>query len=289
MGRILSDGRRGHNGGVTQSVFLKHKGKYDSLSSRKSKLASDEKQFWKDADDDGITKGDFKWALKQESLTAAERAASHNNRRAYLKFLGHGELSEAMVEVDENAFDEVGKTPEEREAHWRDHGKRHGLEGKGLDVAMGKHTTDSEAGQWIQQGWAEGQAELAKGIKPKPADETAKGKRGAGKTSSDAEAGKLSGGVQPQPEPEAAKARGRKGGVSYRHDPEKRKVYEISIADAIPEGSVNITRPEYDKLKSQYAAEEEEAWQQTAPTGDGEQPPTPGDDGFDDPPTPEAA
>lgn len=280
MTKILSEGKGavGHNGGrISQKAFLKLNGDFDALESRAAKLRADRGAFWKRAKEDGLDRVGFEWARKQASLDAAERAAAHNTRYAYLKYLGFEDIAAGMSEVDENASDEIGLTEEQREAKWRDHGKRAGLAGATLSSAdvMKGHDPNSDVGRWIIAGWEAGQAELAKEIKP--ADKA-----------SDA-GGKLTGGVQPKDEPEvaAAKRRGRppKSGLTYWHNPETRKVFEVTLPDSGPEGAVAITRPEYEKLQAEYAKAEQEAWEQSAPD-DGGGPPSPDDDGFGQSPSP---
>lgn len=283
--KVLND----HNGGVTENTFFHHVRALEDLKKQATSVAGKIRAQKKLAKDDGLDIGDLDWAMKQRAKTLADQVASHNRRTAYLRFwkmpLG------AQIDFVDEINDETAMTDEQRQEKWENDGYVAGLEGKGMDVALGDHDPNSIAGRFILEGWRRGQEKLGKGIKkkdpePKPAKEKATAKEAA------APANEKPARAGPQDEPEVAEAkkRGRPKtkGVTYWHHPEIKKVYEIdAVSEAAPEGAVSVTRPEYDELKAKYAAELEADWDDGAPKGEEEQPPAPGgSDADEQPPAP---
>lgn len=265
MSRVLNAGTNGS--GPSEAVFFKHQKAFDDLLKQKSSLLALEKKCKKLADDDGVN-----WDVLKRINTIRSKGASgileetkmRNLETLFLRYMKHP-LGEQLQIIDESAInDDTNLTEEEREEKWRGVGEVAGKQAKGLDIVMEGHDPNSDTGRWIREGWEKGQAANAAGIKKKPA-ETSKPKS------------------KPKDEPEVleAKKRGRpkQGGVSYWHDAEKGKVYEVGVSDATPEGSKSITREEYTKLKAEYDAKDQGDWENSAPDPDN-------NDGFDSPPSP---
>lgn len=286
--KVLND----HNGGVSESTFFHHMRQKNDLDSRKAKLAGDTKNWKKQAKDDGIDLGDLEHALKIGKLSIEEQIASHNRRVAYLRFMKRP-IGEQISFIDETVPDETGLTDEQREKKWTDIGFVAGAEGKNMADVMSGHDPNSETGRWITAGWEKGQADISKGIKKGPAKQDK-----ADEKANDVDAGKTK--PKHEPEVEEAKKRGRPkktDGVSYYHNPETRKVFEIKVSDAVPEGAVSITKPEYEKLAAEYAAAEKAEWEEAQKAKAADEPPSSGDeppsseddsgsdDGWGEPPT----
>lgn len=266
MSRILNAGANG--GGPSEGVFFKHWNARRDLNSQKMALAAKLKKAKKAAEDDGVDWGDLDAIGKIHnagSTAALEFAKKQNARKLFLSYLKNP-TADLMQFIDEStiASDEAFLSDEERQAKWRGIGEVAGKEGKSLDVVLEGHDPNSDTGRFIREGWEAGQAELAKGIKKKKADQT-----------EDKPA-------KPVDEPEVIDVKARKkkstGGVSYWHNPETKKLYEVTVSDATPEGAVAITRAEYNKLKDEYAAAESDDWESSAPSSN---------DGFDSPPSAE--
>lgn len=288
MSRVLS---AGDNGGITENVFFEHVRAMEEIQKRKMKLMADEKAAKKLAKEDGIDLEDLKTVQRERAMSLAEQIASHNRKTQYQRFFKMP-IGQHINIVDENFSDETGLTDEEREAKWVGFGQVAGLEGKSLNEVLSGHDPNADTGRWITTGWEKGQATLGSKIRQKKADpapeKKADSKPAAAATTQPEKA------EAPKSEPEAdqAKRRGRppKNGVTYWHNPELKKVFEVSSADAPPKDAVSITKPEYEKLSHEYAKAAEDDWDQASPSKD-ETPPAPGseaDDDWNTPPAPSA-
>lgn len=292
MSKILSD----HNGGVSENTFFHHVRELENIAKQEMSLKAKKKAQMKAAKEDGIDVDDLKWAQKERARSEHERRASHNRRVSYLRFF-KVRTGVDMNFIDETVDDDTGLNEAEREDKWTNFGFVGSREGKGLADVMQGHDPNSDTGRWITAGWERGQAENAKPIKKK---------------SSDTDTGKMNGGVKPaaeakdagpkhEPEVETAKRRGRppKDGITFWHKEETKQVFKVSAADAPPEGAKNITKKEYERLAAEYEQSEKAAWEGAAPAGDAGQAPAPDegappapdgdDDGWDTPPSPDAA
>lgn len=267
MSKVLND----HNGGVSETTFFHHVRQKSALDKRKAALAGDYKSWKKQAKDDGIDLNDLEYALRIDAMSLAEQVASHNRRVTYLKFMKKP-IGSQLSFIDESVSDETGLTDEQREKKWTDIGYTEGARGASLVDAMTGHDPNSDTGRWITAGWEAGQASLAKGFKKGPVVTNG-------------------GGAE---EPKLKRGRPAKNsGVIYMHDMEKRKVYEIGVADARPEGATPITKEEYASLRSAYEKAEDEGWDDAAPPPPADErvdervdAPTPVDD-WSDPPAPD--
>ena len=281
MSRVLTDAPAGigHNGGQpTEESFFRRLRELNDLEQQDMRLKAKKKQWKKDTKDDGIDIDDLMYAKKLGNLSLEEQIASHNRRLTYLKYMKRPIASQINI-IDPAFTDETGLSDEQREEKWQNIGYVGGREGKSLSDVMSGHDPNGDTGRWITAGWEAGQAENAKGIKKGPA-----------KKSSDAETGKLTGGVSdtkpesgatPQTvDSESPKRRGRppkNPGVTYWHREDVKKVYEVPQSDAPPEGAANITKAEYESLKAKYDAENDDDWDSSGPASD--DPPSPGEDG----------
>jgi hypothetical protein len=264
MAKVHAD----HNGGLSESTFFHHLKIRDDLERQAMGIKAKQKAAEKSASDDGIDIAALKQVLKDRAIPVAERIKRFNQANLYRRFLGQPE-GKMLPVLDENFNEDIGLTDEQREEKWRQHGYIGAREGKGLTDVMGDHDPNLAAGRCIREGWEKGQAENAKGIKA-----TAK-KPDPVEPAAPADEGK----VVPKDEPEVAEAkkRGRPPkakGLTYWHKPDARKVYEVSQADAPPEGAVNITKEEYEALKAQYEKADEDDWDSVAPAG-ADAPPAP--------------
>ena len=273
MSRVLGEGAKpsGFNGdGPTEATFFKHQRAYEAIESDKASLRGKVKKAKKAAADDGVDWDDLKDLSGLRGSGAAEAEAARLQRMA--RYLGYmkNPLAAVLATMSEFKTDETSLTEEEREKKWRDHGYVGSREGKGLDQVLEGHDPNGDTGRWIRSGWEAGQKENAAPIK-EPAK--AKGKEKPDTVKADDK-------PKPQPEPEVAAANKKaaskaKPGVVYYHNVEAKKVLELDQHAVFPEGYVPITRPEFEKLKAEYAAAENAAWEDSRPpAGDG--------DGFED-------
>lgn len=257
----------GDNGGVTEGTFFHHVRAIEDIKKQQSGLSGKMRQAKAKAKDDGIDIQDLEWALKQRAQSAEQQRKSHNNRVAYLKFMKMP-IAEHLGAITEEISDEIGMSEEDRQKKWENDGYVAARQGDGRDKNPHDDPNSLGARYWFT-GWERGQAENAKGIKKKPADKPA------------APAAEK---AKPQHEPEVQAASGRKAkakGVSYWHNAETKKVYEVDSSQANPEGAVAIKREEYETLKAQYDKELEDDWNAKADAGEGE-----GEEAPEDPPAP---
>ena len=289
MARVLA-----HNGGVTEKVFFDFEREYSSLKSQASAIAGKMRALKKRATDDGLDVEEFEYQRKRRDRPIEERRKAYENGRLYLKFW-KDPLGAQLAEIAEVKGD-VGLTDEEREKRWEDEGYIVGA--RGGDRKECPHPDPNSLGYRVwSMGYDKGQAAIA----PKKGGKAPAAVADGPAASTDTTTGKLTGGVadkagapgpekdKPKDEPEvaAAKARGGKkgkAGVTYWHNAELRKVYQITTADADPEGAVNITKPEFEKLQAEYAKAEEDDWNSIAKPGTMAEPPAEKEDEDEDPP-----
>lgn len=258
------------NGGVSEAVFFQHLRNVDDVAKQKMALVAREKAVWKAATDDGISKDDLKVVMKDRAQTVDQRIASFNRRNSYRRFL---KMPEALnLPVLEDMKDEIGLTEEARHKKWEDEGYVAGKSGKNRDVCP--HTDPNSIGARIWMGgYDKGQAAIAP--KKKPPEQQA-----------------LLPAAVPNGEDAAAapKKRGRPAGVSYWHHAEQKAVFAVTIADKpAPEGSVNVTKPEYEKLKAEYEAALQAEWDANDAAAKAAAAETDDFDDKADPPAPSAA
>jgi len=242
--------------GISEDVFFHHDRIFTDLKKQQSSIAGKMKAAKKSAEDDGLNYEDYKWALRQRALSVEQQRISHNNRYAYLRFYKMP-VSEQMAPIAE-LKDAVGLTDDERQKKWEDEGYVAGVTGMNRDTCQHDDPNSIAAKFWMA-GYDRGQAKLGKGFKKKPADPAPEKEPAA--TSKPEEK------IVPKPEPEVATAKAKrsaKKGVTYWHNAEIGKVYEVDVAGAAPEGSVSITRPEYEKLAAEYKTKEEDDWNAVA-------------------------
>lgn len=278
MPRVIGD-----NGGVSEAVWWKHYQVFEGLAKEKSNHANKVKKANKACKDDGIDPADFKDINQVRAQALAEYIDKHNRLVRMMHFVKHP-AAPYMQEIDPTLSDETGLTDEQRQEKWENIGYVAGRSAADRVETMKGHDPNSDTGRWILAGYERGQAENAKGIKKGP-DKAPKAEEPA--PVADAK-------VNPKPEPEvvaagAKKAAGKKAGVTYWHNAELKKVYEVTTADPDPEGAKPITKKEYEKLATEYAEAEKQNWEESAPAAEGEKPATGDDDGFDTPPDPDAA
>lgn len=280
MSKVLSEG---NGGDFSERVFWEHYNVKKELDKKQMALNSAKGEAKKRAKEDGIDWKDFQAIEKTASLSFNEQLAAFNRQNRMMSFL-HMRIAEFIPMIDETLSDETGMSDEQREKKWDGHGYVKGRSGESLADALQGHDPTSETGQWISVGWERGQQALGTRnrsgpARTPPAPPVAKepAKPAEEKTEEKTEEK-----VKPKPEPEVAaagakKAAAKKSGVSYWHHEERRQVFEIGVSDApAPDGSVNITKKEYEALKAKYDKE----WDESSP-------PAPSvDDGFDSPPDP---
>lgn len=282
MSRVLN---AGHNGGVTENTFFHHLKVMDDLDRQKASLMSKIKNAKKQAKDDGINMKVFDAVRTMRAVSQEELARELDITFAFMKYLKMP-VAQQLAPIDISLVDEsiADLSDEERAAKWENDGFIAGRSGTNKSDCPHQDPNSPAAKSWVE-GWERGQAENAKGIKEGPK-----------KTSSDADSGKLDGGVKPKHEPEVEEAGkkkasgGRTKGTTYWHDAEKRKVYEVTSADPDPEGATSITKKEFEKLKAEYAKADEDDWDNAAKAA-AEAGSDKADDDFgdDDPPAPDAA
>lgn len=230
-------------------------------------------------------KKDLETVMKDRLIPISERIKSHNNRTLYQRFLKVPGAEDIPI-LDEKKADGLGLSEEEWQARWENDGFIAGRTGRNRDTCPHEDPNSLGARFWMA-GYDRGQAENAAGIKATKKkikdEEQAKATVAAETPPAPSEK------ITPQHEPEVQKAAGRrKGGVTYWHDPVLKKVHEVTIADVEPAGSVNITKPEYIKLKAEYEAAEKAEWEAAAKVKEDDGPKQqPLDDfGDDEPPAP---
>lgn len=260
MSRVLNEGdpsQGGSNGnGPSERVILNHYRTMKDLESQKNSISAKISKHKAQCKEDGVDYADLKFADGLRALAIEELAAREARRHFFVKCIVPSAVA-LFPPIDAAQFSEVNQTEEQRQEKWITHGYvAGGVDGKSLDVAMEGHDPNGETGRWILEGWQKGQAENAAGIKQKPAE-----------NSSDAETGTLTGGkITPKDEPEVAEAKAKRGrpkksGILYWHNAETKKVYRTTSADAEPEGAVQITEEEADRLQKQY----DDDWDNSAP------------------------
>lgn len=263
MSRVLGD-----NGGVSEAVFFAYDRERSSLRAQAAAINGKVRALNKRAEEDGLDVQEYEYQRKRRDRPLEERRKSYEAGRLYLKFW-KDPLGAQLAEIAE-VKDEIGLTDDERLKKWEDEGYVVGMRGGNRTENPHPDPNSLGARTW-SAGYDKGQAKLA----PKKAGKApAAVADGPAVASTDTTGGKLTGGVAkegkpgPKDEPEvaAAKARGGKGrtkGVTYWHNAELRKVYEITTADPDPEGAVSITKPEFERLKAEYAKAEEDDWNST--------------------------
>lgn len=283
MTKVIGEG---HNGGVSEAVWWKHYQAFEAHAKKKANLDNDKKKIIKAAKDDGIDPEDFKDINKVRAQAFNDFIDKHNRMVRMMQFVRHP-AAPFMQMIDPSLSDETGLTDEQRQEKWENIGYVAGRSSsvRDLPAVMEGHDPNSDTGRWITAGYERGQAENAKGIKaPKKAPEPATEQKPVDQTQQQADAAQqqVDSGPKDEPEVAAAKARGKRGGVTYWHNEELKKVYEVGVSDADPEGAKPITKKEFVALGEKYAAEEKQNWEDSAPA-------TEVDDGFDNtPPDPEA-
>lgn len=236
----------------TRDVVLGYIRDIDELNRQASSIQGKKTALFKRAADDGVTKKALMAVMKERNDLANNRDKYERTLNLYRKYLGFPEV--ANLPPRPEFHDEVDLSEEDRQKKWEEDGYVAGKLGKNRDVCPHEDPNSMGARYWMA-GYDRGQKENApKKKKPEPVVAT-------GATGATAAPGPEGAAVGPQDEPEvkAAKAK-RKNGVTYWHNPETKKVYELTIADATPEGAKPITRTEYDKLKAEYDKAEEDEW-----------------------------
>ncbi len=254
----------GDNGGVSEKVFFDFDREYSSLKSQASAIAGKMRALKKRGEEDGLDVQEYEYHRKRRMRPLEERRKAYENGRLYLKFW-KDPLGAAMNAIDD-IKDEVGLSDEERQKKWEDEGYVVGISGGNRDQCPHPDPNSLGARFWMA-GYDKGQAKNApkkKAPSPEPVED---GPRGA--TAAEVKAKSSKAKVEPKHEPEVQEAKSRKGkmkGVTYWHNAELKKVYEIdATADAPPEGATNITKPEYERLKAEYATAEQSDWDDNAP------------------------
>lgn len=162
MARILDDEAAKHNGGITDTVFFHHVKEWGNLESQmnsiKAKMAAAKKQ----AKDDGVDHADMVHAIKQSKRPLAEQTDQYNRRLSYYRFM-RLPIGTHMNFVDDNISDTTGLTDEQREESWKNQGFIAGVNAVNRDTCP--HDPNSVAGRIWLQGYDEGQAKNAEGIK----------------------------------------------------------------------------------------------------------------------------
>lgn len=281
MPRVLNEGSIV---GISEDTFFHHDRIFRELKKQQSALANSVKAAKKAALDDGLDYEDYKWVNRQQAKTVEQQRISHNNRTAYLRFfkMPQGAQLAPIAEIK----DEIGLTEEERKAKWEDEGYVAGVTGQNRDQCPHEDPNSLGARTWMA-GYDRGQAKLAKGIRQKPKDPAPAADAAPAAEKKPAAEGKIT----PKPEPEVATAKarraGKKPGVTYWHHAGIGKVYEIDSSTVAPEGSVSITREEYEKLAAEYKAKEDADWDVVAKKeGADADAATDGDDDGGEPPAP---
>ena len=271
------------NGGVTETVFFDALRELDEIDKQMNMLKAKKRVAWKRAEDSGLVKKDLETVMKDRLIPISERIKSHNNRTLYQRFLKVPGAEDIPI-LDEKKADGLGLSEEEWQARWENDGFIAGRTGRNRDTCPHEDPNSLGARFWMA-GYDRGQAENAAGIKAtkkKIKEEDEAKAKAAAEEPPPPEAK-----IKPKPEPEVQQAGARrKGGVTYWHNAELKKVYEITSADADPVGATNITKPEYTKLKAEYEAAEKAEWEAAeAKVKEGE--PSKLDDfGDDEPPAP---
>lgn len=271
MPRVLNEGSIV---GISEDTFFHHDRIFRELKKQQSALANSVKAAKKAALDDGLDYEDYKWVNRQQAKTVEQQRISHNNRTAYLRFfkMPQGAQLAPIAEIK----DEIGLTEEERKAKWEDEGYVAGVTGQNRDQCPHEDPNSLGARTWMA-GYDRGQAKLGRGIKKKPPEPAPAAPPAEEK-------------IVPKQEPQVAAAkRGSKAkkGVTYWHNAEIGKVYEVDVSQANPEGAVSITREEHDRLAAEYKAKEEADWDVVAKKeGADADAPADGDDDGGEPPAP---
>lgn len=176
MSRILQDDIARHNGGVTDTVFFHHLKALTDLEKQEMTIKAKKSAAKKAAEDDGVNWADMKYAAKQNHRPLAEQLEEYNRRLTYLKFFKLP-MAAQMDFIDPNLSDTTGLTDEQREENWKSQGFQAGVLAVNRDTCP--HDPNSVAGRFWLQGYEEGQAKNAAGIKA-PADEAPAAKKKAG-------------------------------------------------------------------------------------------------------------
>lgn len=292
MAQVLN----GDNGGVSEGTFFHHVRILEDLERQANSIKGKQSAAKKLAVDDGLNLKDLKKIMSERALTVDAQVESLNRQNAYRRFFKMP-TSKAMPFIAD-IKDELGLTDEERQQKWEDEGYVAGKLGQNRDVCPHEDPNSLGARFWMA-GYDKGQAELAKGIRQKPADKPKD--KPAAETPPASTTATAKPGPQHEPEVAAAKARGGRKpkadtppvdpvsktgtvGVTYWHDVKGGRAIENKDGTPPDKGWENITRPEYDKLFAAYKAKADEEWESPAKPGTMATPPeaeTVGDDDDD--------